>query len=255
MIPFPQAGAANVAVRCQNFLEVDVSDPAYAAVEYLLLDPSCSGSGMWDTQGLGEDHKDPEAEEKRLTGLAEFQLEALLHAFKFPALRRVSYSTCSIHQEENEAVVKAALEADPKWRLVPALPHWPRRGWLEAVEQGDKCVRVDPEGDMMNGFFVACFERVIAPAQVEEGVRAEAKRCGDEQAAAALEETAAFSEKEKGKKLEEKKKSLAHLPKKAEKPREKRKRVPEEAKPKATGPLAASKKKKKRKGPGVSLKS
>jgi len=58
-----QAAAANVATRCQNFLEVDVADPAYAAVEYLLLDPSCSGSGMWDTQGLGEaDEKDdPEA--------------------------------------------------------------------------------------------------------------------------------------------------------------------------------------------------
>jgi len=159
-----QARAVNVEARMADFLKVSTDDPAYARVEFILLDPSCSGSGMWGTQGLSEE-ADEGADESRLQGLAEFQLQALLHAFKFPAVRRISYSTCSIHDEENEHVVEAALKADPRWKLQRCLPQWHRRG-NPKIEGAENCVRVDPEGDMMNGFFVACFERdapILAP--------------------------------------------------------------------------------------------
>ena len=50
-----------------------------------------------------------QAEEARVEKLAEFQEAALRHALAFPALRRLVYSTCSVHQRENEAVVAAVL--------------------------------------------------------------------------------------------------------------------------------------------------
>ena len=38
-------------------------------------------------------------DKKRLRMLAAFQLRALLHALSFPSVKRVVYSTCSVHQE------------------------------------------------------------------------------------------------------------------------------------------------------------
>lgn len=55
----------------------------------------------------------PEAEDERLAQLASFQRAAVLHAMKFPRVRRVVYSTCSIHQAENEDVVAAILADQP----------------------------------------------------------------------------------------------------------------------------------------------
>ena len=46
----------------------------------------------------------------RLENLAAFQTRVLLHALSFPAAKRVVYSTCSRHQEENESVVFKVLK-------------------------------------------------------------------------------------------------------------------------------------------------
>ena len=50
-----------------------------------------------------------QAEEERVGKLTDFQEAALRHALHFPALRRLVYSTCSVHERENEAVVAAVL--------------------------------------------------------------------------------------------------------------------------------------------------
>lgn len=47
-------------------------------------------------------------------------------------LEKLVYSTCSIHQGENEAVVQKVLAAQNRFILAPrslVLPTWPRRGW------------------------------------------------------------------------------------------------------------------------------
>ena len=124
----------------------------------ILLDPSCSGSGLLDRPQSQRTAKSAR-ERQRVRTLSHFQLQMLRHALRFGA-RRVVYSTCSIHREEDEEVVKLALDScEGRYTLVPALPAWPRRGDTSVFPEADKCVRVDPDADGMTGFFVACFER------------------------------------------------------------------------------------------------
>ncbi|NXA09835.1 NSUN5 methyltransferase, partial [Sapayoa aenigma] len=150
-----RAGVTSCQLAQQDFLTVDPGDPKYSRVTHILLDPSCSGSGMV-TRGLGEEVA-PSAE--RLQALAGFQRRVLSHALSFPALRHLVYSTCSLHQEENEDVVQAVLqEQGSAFRLVPAFPSWPCRG-LAAFPGAESCLRASPAETLTQGFFVAVLER------------------------------------------------------------------------------------------------
>jgi 25S rRNA (cytosine2278-C5)-methyltransferase len=147
------------------------SHPALARVRAILLDPSCSGSGTAAVRGdwlAGEGGGRADEEPGRLDRLAAFQLAALKHALSpaFPAVTRVTYSTCSIHVQENEGVVAAALGSDvgraAGWRLEAALPAWHRRGVRGSAPgltdaEADALVRVDAVEDETDGFFVALF--------------------------------------------------------------------------------------------------
>lgn len=59
---------------------------------------------------------DQEKEQARLASLASFQLRCLNHALRFLSLKRLVYSTCSIHKQENEEVVAACLQQNPGFR-------------------------------------------------------------------------------------------------------------------------------------------
>ncbi|XP_048225024.1 28S rRNA (cytosine-C(5))-methyltransferase isoform X2 [Perognathus longimembris pacificus] len=151
-----RAGVSCCELAEGDFLAVSPSDPRYAQVQYILLDPSCSGSGMLSRQ-LEEPAKAPSQE--RLRTLAGFQLRALCHALTFPALKRLVYSTCSLCQEENEDVVQRALEeSSGAFRLAPTLPSWPHRG-LKTFPGAEHCLRASPEATLTGGFFVAVIER------------------------------------------------------------------------------------------------
>ncbi|TVY54704.1 25S rRNA (cytosine-C(5))-methyltransferase rcm1 [Lachnellula suecica] len=224
----------------QDFLKTDPEAPTFKKVGALLLDPSCSGSGIIGRDDMPElhlpvlkqggsassskNHKkgkgtklpDPTKETRkrkreepeepldvlvdddgmvtavdtedelkaRLAALSKFQLELLLHAFKFPAARKITYSTCSLHAEENENVVVKALESpiakEKGWRImkrevqIRGMREWPIRGSLEACGDdavlAESCIRAnkgDEHGTM--GFFLAGFVRDLkVPQNIEE---------------------------------------------------------------------------------------
>ncbi|TXT13093.1 hypothetical protein VHUM_01494 [Vanrija humicola] len=173
-----KAECANVQATRGDFTETDPAD--YPNVTRILLDPSCSGSGIVNRLDYLVDADEAEDDEQaeRLEKLAAFQLQMIQHAFKFPAAQRVVYSTCSIHAEEDERVVaKALASAKGKWKLAPrasVLPKWERRGLVDELGNGaDSVIRCLPE-DKTNGFFVSCFVRV------EEGQVAGTKRAREE---------------------------------------------------------------------------
>nr|CCA14824.1 conserved hypothetical protein [Albugo laibachii Nc14] len=168
-----------VLASCQDFLNTDIHDPRYANVKAILLDPSCSGSGMnsrfdhlLDIASRPEmTEYDLEQEDgttqKRIESLASFQLLMLRKAFSFDQVDRVVYSTCSVFKSENEEVVAAALSTQPadksnRFQLKECLPHWPRRGIpTDVLSSSDAklLVRANAIEDGTNGFFVAYFER------------------------------------------------------------------------------------------------
>eukprot|EP00986_Skeletonema_menzelii_P011954 scaffold6337_cov144-Skeletonema_menzelii.AAC.6 len=155
-----------------DFLKIDPSDPKYANVRAIMLDPSCSGSGIVNAPDRSTTQNSDER--NRIQTLANFQTVALKHSMSFPQVERIVYSTCSVHDEENEMVVSNALaemnnsvtEDGSEWKLVAphCLQNWPRRG-KEGVgglskSQADCLIRCDGlDGDETNGFFVSYFER------------------------------------------------------------------------------------------------
>lgn len=213
----------------QDFLKVDPLNQQFSNVGTILLDPSCSGSGIVGRDDMPELHlptaagaklpgkalkkgpvpapkkrkreEEPQEPEKvlidddgnttvaasekdletRLEALSSFQLKILLHAFEFPAARRITYSTCSVHAEENEQVVIKALGSDigrqRGWRILPreaqisGMKTWPIRGQIDAADGdshvADACIRAHKDdGHGVMGFFVAAFERDSLAAPV-----------------------------------------------------------------------------------------
>jgi 25S rRNA (cytosine2278-C5)-methyltransferase len=216
------AGTTNVTVLArQDFLALDPEHPRFRNVTHLLLDPSCSGSGILRRQdlpqlSLPDDSKSSSAasqkkrkreaptsdsalpvetssehdnastllDETRLSKLSNLQTQIVNHAFKFPAARRITYSTCSTNIKENETVIARALR-NPAWSLlarneqVEGLRSWRHRGMRSEppalgehdptddgshLSDGDlaACVRCWRGGEECTmGFFVACFRRVF----------------------------------------------------------------------------------------------
>ncbi|KAJ7454797.1 S-adenosyl-L-methionine-dependent methyltransferase [Mycena latifolia] len=166
-----KAGCTNVEPMNSDFLTVDPLDPKFAKVTHILLDPSCSGSGIVNRLDhlLETEEENQEAQDDRLNKLAAFQLMMIKHAMKFPKVSRIVYSTCSVHATENERVVRAALLSDEAidgaFQLAAredVLPKWQRRGMPEEMadpNDATSLIRCSPGDDATNGFFVSCFVR------------------------------------------------------------------------------------------------
>lgn len=154
-----------ITVENKDFFFIEKEDGHYSNVKYILLDPSCSGSGIIRNIERIEANEKYE-DNSRLKKLQAFQSKILTQAMSFPQVDFVVYSTCSIHCIENEEVVRDVLNSPVgiNWKLSApkGFESWTRRGIpIEGFDEKEasKLIRCLPE-DQMNGFFVAVFERV-----------------------------------------------------------------------------------------------
>ena len=192
----------------QDFLRCDPMKKPWCDIGALLLDPSCSGSGIVgrdegqmpeiflpsqvqestvsrprkkrkraekagkttlselsksttkssqpEEQPVPVKEEEPKGEDKpsklhsRLQALSAFQLRLLLHAFRFPQARKITYSTCSVHTEENENVVLNALRSSEAkkagWRILPR--HLQIKGMRDWKIRGERVAFVDMSANM-----------------------------------------------------------------------------------------------------------
>ncbi|KAK7194776.1 NOL1/NOP2/sun family [Novymonas esmeraldas] len=125
-------------------------------------DGVASGAINADTQGNNFAMK-----EDRVERLARLQRKLLAHSLlSFDNCRTVVYSTCSVHEAENENVVREVLDDERVqsrgWRLSNIMPTtWATRGMEKAGEAHPLryTIRCDPAVDATNGFYVARFDR------------------------------------------------------------------------------------------------
>lgn len=184
-----------VKVHIGDFTELGKPEK-FTSVTGFIVDPSCSGSGIFGRQVIDKinsskerandepSQQEQEREEfeleqdlkNRLSKLSSFQYQIMKHAMSFPSAKKICYSTCSIHAEENERVVIDLLTDNrvKEWgwkvrKRSGVIPTWPRRGLVEEFQQvydektseelAEGCIRALPKEDGGIGFFAVCFER------------------------------------------------------------------------------------------------
>uniref|UniRef100_A0A2H8TMR2 Putative methyltransferase NSUN5 n=1 Tax=Melanaphis sacchari TaxID=742174 RepID=A0A2H8TMR2_9HEMI len=135
--------------------------PYYDDVKYILVDPSCSGSGIVD-RVRNDSSGQNQNFQIRLKKLANVHAQLLNHALKsYPNLQRLVYSTCSANHEENEAVVDEALSVNGKFKLLDCtkmVKDWTNKG-VPGYDCSEMCLNAVPNDDCTNGFFIAVFVR------------------------------------------------------------------------------------------------
>eukprot|EP00096_Caligus_rogercresseyi_P001118 TRINITY_DN11749_c0_g1_i1.p1 TRINITY_DN11749_c0_g1~~TRINITY_DN11749_c0_g1_i1.p1 ORF type:complete len:164 (+),score=33.13 TRINITY_DN11749_c0_g1_i1:146-637(+) len=143
-----RAGIDKSFVRVSNLDFTTLNPEDYPDVQYIVLDPSCSSTGIIDDK----------VNDERIQRLASFQYKMLIHALKFPNVQKVSYSTCSVHKTENEEVIEAVLQRQKDFKATTCLKSWPTRG-LKDFPNGNKFARAFFDSDLCSGFFVAVLKR------------------------------------------------------------------------------------------------
>jgi putative methyltransferase len=118
----------NIQTFDEDFLLSNPNEDYFNNTEIILSDPSCSGSG---TKNNSLENKNLNSccleiassiEEEnilpRLESLSQFQYKIVNHCMKFPNVKLISYSTCSVFKTENEDVVESLLKKNPQFKLV-----------------------------------------------------------------------------------------------------------------------------------------
>ncbi|KAK3860039.1 hypothetical protein Pcinc_033889 [Petrolisthes cinctipes] len=191
-----QRGATCVSTLLEDFTKLNPDQ--YPDVRCIFLDPTCTGSGV----GFHQD----KISEQRVRNLASFQSMVLKHALSFPSVKKVIYSTCSVMVEENEEVVKKALDmyqhqfklADIKKRL----PGWKNFG-CEDYSFSKKVCKTNPDVDKCQGFFVAKFVRKEKSTCSEDMPDSSAQKEGEKRKKQFNEISDTFSSKKKKSKKEQ----------------------------------------------------
>ncbi|KAL7841299.1 hypothetical protein SRHO_G00249900 [Serrasalmus rhombeus] len=161
-------------IGCKNeFAELNEWDSRIQKVRVILLLPPCTVSGLSNPvehilhedgdRELLQDLSKGTISDTKLDSLVSKQMQDLSHALTFPKVHAVVYCTCSVFAEENELLVKRALEnaiVRPKLRPFRIVS----TGWREEAEE--KFFRLE-ESDSTDACFICVLRRDQEPAEPE----------------------------------------------------------------------------------------
>ncbi|NXH50095.1 NSUN5 methyltransferase, partial [Dicaeum eximium] len=172
MNTFSHMGCKNIRLLPEDFTELKPTDPRLEKAKVILLIPQCSGLGAGNPMelilsehgdaGLLRDLFQGFVSEDKLSILAERQLNELIHALKCK-LQAIVYCTCSVYPEENELVVKKALESGVEgekgrpYRIIPSI----FSTCSESESSTEIFFKMEPSG-ISSGCFLAVLERKVS---------------------------------------------------------------------------------------------
>jgi 16S rRNA (cytosine967-C5)-methyltransferase len=129
-----------------------VSVPLVGEADLLVLDPPCTSSGVFAKQPSAKWRLSP----KSIANMSEIQFQMILNcADKVAKGGFLTYSTCSVTEEENEGVVELFLKEHPDFKLVEITPQIGMPGLRGLIQ----CQRLYPHIHHCNGFFIAKLQR------------------------------------------------------------------------------------------------
>ncbi|XP_040822258.1 putative methyltransferase NSUN7 [Ochotona curzoniae] len=175
---FTKMGCKNIEILHDTFTNIESKDHRLQKVKVILLLPRCSGLGVSNpVEFILNEHEDTDllkdlskggTSKEKLHVLAQQQYEQLTHAMKFAKAQAVVYCTCSVYTEENEDVIKKALEFQDcgikvqRYRLSP--PVLPLCSLKEIQLSTDKFFRMEPS-ETNNGCFLSILTRERDPTE------------------------------------------------------------------------------------------
>ncbi|XP_056112867.1 putative methyltransferase NSUN7 [Rhinichthys klamathensis goyatoka] len=165
-------GCKNVKLMSEYFNELNEWDMRIQKVRVIVLLPRCSVSALCNPvefilnengdRGLLHGLSKGTISDSKLKPLVAKQTQDLKHALNFPKVKGVVYCTCSVYPEENEQLVKRALEnAESKAKALPF--RLVSAGWDDEKE---KFFRIE-SSDVTNGCFLCVMKREHDPAEAE----------------------------------------------------------------------------------------
>jgi 16S rRNA (cytosine967-C5)-methyltransferase len=143
---------ARLGVKIAEPLVCDAGTPAVREMfDLILIDPPCSGTGIFDRNPGMKWHLLPEA----LNSYASLQRKFLDAATPLLGTDgRILYCTCSVTREENEDVISAFMKLHPEFETRPVL----REHGSPGLRGMSDCRRFYPHRDGTAGYFVSLLQ-------------------------------------------------------------------------------------------------
>jgi len=129
-----------------------ISIPLTGEADIVILDPPCTSSGVFAKQPSAKWRLSP----KSIANMSQIQQQMINNCVpKVKTGGTLTYSTCSITQEENEGVITQFLKEHTNFKLTKITPEFGSPGLSGLTE----CRRLYPHIHQCNGFFIAKLQK------------------------------------------------------------------------------------------------
>lgn len=123
----------------------------HGQADCVLVDAPCSGLGTLHRHADARWRQSPDA----IQPLQQLQGALLTEAANWTKPNgRLVYATCTLHPQENQAVIQQFLAQHPDWRVLP-----PQAGSLAALAASQGWIQIWPHQAEMDGFFMVALGR------------------------------------------------------------------------------------------------